>query len=1050
MTEHQLSVVIKANADVTSLQPFQDSLNAIASKVDEVDGMLGKLAGKLSGNQALDNFLSAIKGTGSLDLNINVNHTGEGLGENGLDVKAHVTGLTYDKGLVVEDVTAKVKKLEAKDGLAIPNVTAKVIELKWAKRTHARIENVTAQIGEITFGSQTNNDLTKKQLNGVIGRIKSIDWEKSAEVKGLSRDNEGVPVMGKVISATIDESTIKVIQSAVASTKIEVVPKLVISSMDENKNPQRMETHIQNQINKASNLLNQLSDDFRKQISKAMKEALEDAADVHIDMTEEQLEKALSPLQKVMDDYLASKKKRVYARIMPEVKPKDYEEFVEKTNKMIEDYEKSYSLFIPSIPYFDYDSVLDIFDKMNDDLNKAGKKVAIPSMLKAAEIAYFRGGTRIDREQFIKENILEIPAVVRVMSPEEVDKFRGITGADENVSNDMKPKLADGKVITVGDGDADEMIVHRSLLERGPKYLDMAFAHLVSKSKGGTDVYVPDFNNTAVIPADRYLEFKSKIYGGKFAYGKGDVEVGGYDEYVSALRALAMSMPSAIEKIDRLGEYSPKSEIDATINAVTSILSPALERVNANTDELEDLVRRYGGDMAAMPQAVREAVLQATSNRGYYSTVMTLVQQRLAQADKTDGELNEFLKKLGDTSGETNKKLERIEKALGTIVSVESSSESKGPSGGGLEMSRWQQIKSWAASDEGQSRIKDAAFKIEGRALSAGANISETLLKKTLGLVQDIYNKMKEASPLLQTVSTLFNLAMRLFFMPLGNKLAEVLIPKTVELVEKITDMWDMFDEETSLGDMFNKAIDYGFEVFGEYFMGIGDRLQEQGGIISSVGGMLSSIGKFIESNGKSLIQFLIGMMSTIIDHFREVIATIVAFKVASVTLGLAQLAATMTPDPFGLGLGKTLALPIIMGLLAGGIATGALYMAIPGKADGGFVPATPGGRPTLLAEGGEGEFVIPASKMAQVIAGGLDPLMQVVGGSSVRDAYPSTGGLHLNSLTPSGVQAVGGIGSVVNANYYISGYTDSELEGIIQRTVNDMTYDSRLKGRYW
>jgi len=42
----------------------------------------------------------------------------------------------------------------------------------------------------------------------------------------------------------------------------------------------------------------------------------------------------------------------------------------------------------------------------------------------------------------------------------------------------------------------------------------------------------------------------------------------------------------------------------------------------------------------------------------------------------------------------------------------------------------------------------------------------------------------------------------------------------------------------------------------------------------------------------------------------------------------------------------------------------------VPGFASGGFVPATPGGRIVRVAEGGEGEFIVPASRMGRMGSG--------------------------------------------------------------------------------
>ena len=114
----------------------------------------------------------------------------------------------------------------------------------------------------------------------------------------------------------------------------------------------------------------------------------------------------------------------------------------------------------------------------------------------------------------------------------------------------------------------------------------------------------------------------------------------------------------------------------------------------------------------------------------------------------------------------------------------------------------------------------------------AGAGIS--LIKNTFGILQDIYNRMKAASPLLQSIEALFNLAMMLFFMPLGNKLAEVILPATLELVDAVVDMWDKFGDQ-SLPEMFNTAITEGVSIFGGYIENIGTLLSDMAEICASL-----------------------------------------------------------------------------------------------------------------------------------------------------------------------------------------------------------------------
>ena len=56
--------------------------------------------------------------------------------------------------------------------------------------------------------------------------------------------------------------------------------------------------------------------------------------------------------------------------------------------------------------------------------------------------------------------------------------------------------------------------------------------------------------------------------------------------------------------------------------------------------------------------------------------------------------------------------------------------------------------------------------------------------------------------------------------MPLGNKLATVMLPAILQLVDGVMEIWDKF-EGKSLGDMINTAITEGSRLFGEYFISL-------------------------------------------------------------------------------------------------------------------------------------------------------------------------------------------------------------------------------------
>ena len=710
------------------------------------------------------------------------------------------------------------------------------------------------------------------------------------------------------------------------------------------------------------------------------------------------------------------------------------------------------------------------------------------------------------------------------------------------------PKFASGQIITVGEGKnkngdwEDEFIIPRSELEKGPKHLDNTVSYLVRGSEGGTNVVVDNLQDTAIIPKSRYSEFKSKIYGFDFAEGHlpyggafadGNV-IYGLESHADLAESI-LNLQNILSKANQSSTASMPTEalaevLSTSLNSTTSqilanlnILNGSLESLKENTSSLPELERIQSESLSGLSDL--KSIMDVTS-RGLENAFI----DKIGDDPRSTTSLAELSRALNAM----NSHIERVEKLVSkenTLGPTQTATGTQGNtpgsvttasatvSGGGYES---QLTRIYDEITTGKALLKHVELKqtdsstspeeiargkqefqtglnimggITSGFFSMGENIHETLLKRTLGAVQDIYDKMKEASPLLQSVETLFNLAMRLFFMPLGNKLAEILIPATIDLVEKISDMWDIFDEGMTLGEMFSQAIDYGVDAFAEYFNEIGEELSNQGGLVGSIGRLLLSIGNFLEYHAVGLLNFLMGMMESVINHFREIIAVIVAFKVASYINSMMLVYAIYSANSltnsligeFSAGVKTAIVaaiVPTIAGLVAGGITQGAMEYYIPRNAEGGYVPATVGGQVVIVGEGGEGEFIIPESKLMEVVSGGESALNLVTGGLSVADVYSSvynsTGSSMLTSIvggngnsrsmsymsnssksdmysmnhysgnkttTNSTMNTKGG-DTVVN--YYINGYTDSELKHIIVDTVNDLVIDSRVKGRDW
>lgn len=279
--------------------------------------------------------------------------------------------------------------------------------------------------------------------------------------------------------------------------------------------------------------------------------------------------------------------------------------------------------------------------------------------------------------------------------------------------------------------------------------------------------------------------------------------------------------------------------------------------------------------------------------------------------------------------------------------------------------------------------------------------IGDTMTKgvnMAFGVVEDIFKELKKSSPLLQTLESLFNLAMQLFFMPLGNKLAEVLLPAVINLVETAAKMWDELGDG-SLDQIFSKAITYGINALSTFFLNIGDALKGQGGMLGSLGNIMTGIGNFIKGPAFTIIETILGVVEFVIDNLKTIIAAIVAFKVASMTMSILTTQAIITGQTQAMG--NSVGTAAGLAILAGGAAM--IGMGAAGFADGGIVPHTPGGRLVTVAEN-EDEVIMPKSK-------------------------------------------AGGMGGNVTNNFY--GYTSDDIREMIDKSVSEKISISYIKGGY-
>ena len=309
----------------------------------------------------------------------------------------------------------------------------------------------------------------------------------------------------------------------------------------------------------------------------------------------------------------------------------------------------------------------------------------------------------------------------------------------------------------------------------------------------------------------------------------------------------------------------------------------------------------------------------------------------------------------------------------------------------------------------------DKEVQKQTRILQMGQEVMQTGIKGLTNITQGsfdflqmIYQQLKSASPLLQTIESLFNLAVTLFFMPLGNKLAEVLLPAVLQLVDNVVDMWDAMEGMT-LSQMITHMMETGVQYFAQFFNDIGDLLIEEGGTLANIGELMKTIGGLIE-NSNGILNLMVNTTTFVVGHLKEIISLIVAFYAMQYTMQLAAMYVNAVSNSiagwFGAGIGAA-AIGTVASIGVGAIAGGAAYglMSQYGMAEGGYVPATEGGQWRLLGEGGQGEYVIPENQM-------------------------------------------GAMGTT-NNYYYFNGYTDEDVIRIIRDEVSTQISQSRIRGGF-
>ena len=261
-----------------------------------------------------------------------------------------------------------------------------------------------------------------------------------------------------------------------------------------------------------------------------------------------------------------------------------------------------------------------------------------------------------------------------------------------------------------------------------------------------------------------------------------------------------------------------------------------------------------------------------------------------------------------------------------------------------------------------------------GQTVGAGLKVSNSLLQSILKGVTQIM----ETTPLFKTIKDILNLSFTMFFLPAMTLLADKLMPIFTNLLEWAVDMGDTFSQVFApaidgiyglfmgvadgikaffTGDNISKLADFlaqGIALFPQMLtMALGWIelfLNNKDAIFKLIQSMLDTFTRVMnQGNFSRLIEFGAKAMEFLANHADEILDTMI---------GIANVMMTLTGGIFG---ARDVAGKVVDAFLSAG------RLGMVRLASGGYVPSTPGGIPAIIGEGGEGEYVIPESKLGGI-----------------------------------------------------------------------------------
>ena len=279
------------------------------------------------------------------------------------------------------------------------------------------------------------------------------------------------------------------------------------------------------------------------------------------------------------------------------------------------------------------------------------------------------------------------------------------------------------------------------------------------------------------------------------------------------------------------------------------------------------------------------------------------------------------------------------------------------------------------------------------QAIMSGFNIAVSLLKS----INRATLKILGTSPLLETIKNILNLAFTMAFLPMSTAILQDILPSVLGLLDKAVEFGQSFRLTAEQTESIKNAFDRVISTVVDFFYNNSDKLA------SFIAGSIELLPKMMELqlglielfvNNKEQILDLCtytidtmkkmldsGLLNKLLDFAKEAVSFIErdGIVMAEAAIACARILLRLA-DHFMPGTSKSVQdnLPSI-NLLSGrktkvswdfgpaGTIRNVISLLGSSFASGGYVPATPGGVPCIIGEGGEGEYVIPESKIGGV-----------------------------------------------------------------------------------